>query len=108
MNDNKDPFDLGFMDNYYDNLMQEKMNSQVDPFATNDSRFRLDSILGNNMVDQDRDMANAFIDAYYMEEYDEMEKEFLSKLMEPKTEEKPKHDYKNYKHIREFKKAVKE
>ena len=108
MNDNRDPFDLGFMDNYYDNLMEQKMNSQTDPFAQNDSRFQLSSILGNGMMDHDRDMANAFIDSYYMEEYDEMEKEFLAKLMEPKVEEKPKHDYRQFKHIRDFKKAVKE
>ncbi len=107
MDDLKNPFDLAFMDDYYDNLMEQKM-SQTDPFATNDSRFQLSSILGNGIKDHDRDIANAFIDSYYMEEYDEMEKEFLAKLMEPKEEIKPKYDYRQFKHIREFKKAVKE
>lgn len=103
--DNKNPFNLDFMDDYYDNLMEQKMNSQTDPFNSynTDSRFSLDGILGSGLKDFERDQANAFIDSYYMEEYDEMEKEFMAKLMEPEVIEKPKYDYRKIKHLRDFK-----
>lgn len=107
-NKGNNPFDLDFMDDYYDNLMEEKMRTQIDPFSMNDSRFSLESLLGNSLKNIERDQANAFIDAYYMEEYDEMEKEFLENLMMPKEEPKPKYDYKKIKHLSEFKNLIKE
>ncbi len=106
MDNEKNPFSVNFMDDYYDDLMEKKMNDQ-DPYSL-DTRFSFDSLVGNRFQDFERDQANQFIDAYYMEEYEEMEKEFYANLMKPKNEPKPKHDYRQFKHIRDFKKAAEE
>lgn len=98
MSKNKDPFNLDFMDDYYDKLIEEKSKPQEEPIFGD---FTESSIV----ISKEMEDTNAFIDAMYMKVHDEEMAEIMANLGKPETKQPLKYDYKKIKHIRDIKKT---
>lgn len=98
MSKNKDPFNLDFMDDYYDELIEEKSKAQEEPILGD---FTESSIV----ISKEMEDTNAFIDAMYMKVHDEEMAEIMANLGKPETKQPLKYDYKKIKHIRDIKKT---
>lgn len=98
MSKNKDPFNLDFMDDYYDKLIEEKSKPQEEPILGD---FTESSVV----ISKEMEDTNAFIDAMYMKVHDEEMAEIMANLGKPETKQPLKYDYKKIKHIRDIKKT---
>ena len=96
----KDPFNLDFMDNYYDELMEEKSKPYEEPILGDFTESSIE-------INKEMEETNAFIDAMYMKVHDDIMAEFMANLGKPKTKQPLKYDYKKVKHLRDIKKTEK-